>query len=124
MRGYYEFNFPAFEEATAKLRAEGHEVFNPAERDIAVNGYPAGMKGTMEELADMEFDLRAAIADDLNFICREADAIYFLPGWYNSTGACLEFVAAKFCRIEVLNTQPLDFVKALATAAERFFAAS
>ena len=33
MRGIPEFNFPAFHKAAAKLRAEGHFVFSPAERD-------------------------------------------------------------------------------------------
>ena len=33
MRGIKDFNFPAFFAAAEKLRAEGHTVFNPAERD-------------------------------------------------------------------------------------------
>ncbi|MGB3485339.1 MAG: DUF4406 domain-containing protein [Mycobacterium sp.] len=38
MRGIPEFNFPAFHAAAAKLRADGHHVFNPAERDIETHG--------------------------------------------------------------------------------------
>jgi hypothetical protein len=38
MRGIPEFNFPAFHDAAARLRNEGHVVFNPAERDIARHG--------------------------------------------------------------------------------------
>ena len=34
MRGIKDFNFPAFFAAAKKLRLEGHEVFNPAERDV------------------------------------------------------------------------------------------
>jgi hypothetical protein len=32
MRGLHEFDFPAFHRTAAKLRAEGHEVFNPDRR--------------------------------------------------------------------------------------------
>jgi hypothetical protein len=38
MRGIPEFNFPAFNAAAAKLRAAGHHVFNPAERDNERHG--------------------------------------------------------------------------------------
>lgn len=41
MRGYPDFNFPAFIAAAAWLRAAGHEVFNPAERDLD-NGFSPG----------------------------------------------------------------------------------
>jgi hypothetical protein len=33
MRGIPEYNFPAFREATAWLRANGWAIFSPAERD-------------------------------------------------------------------------------------------
>ena len=38
MSGIAEFNFPAFNEAAANLRAQGHTVFSPAERDIERHG--------------------------------------------------------------------------------------
>ena len=34
MRSIKDFNFPAFNAAAAKLRAAGHEVFNPAEKGL------------------------------------------------------------------------------------------
>jgi hypothetical protein len=38
MQGYPEFNFPAFRAAADALRAQGHEVFSPAEKDIERHG--------------------------------------------------------------------------------------
>lgn len=90
MRGYPEFNFPAFDLTTYWLRWMGHTVFNPAERDIK-NGFdPTGLKGTMEELAELNFDLREALAADMAFICEHATHIYMLPGWSKSPGATAE----------------------------------
>ena len=61
MRGYDEFNFPAFHSGAAKLREQGHEVFNPAATDEN-NGFdPSGMRGTDIELEHASFDLRSAI---------------------------------------------------------------
>jgi hypothetical protein len=105
MRGRYEFNFPAFIDKAAFLRAEGHEVFSPAERDLAKGFQPWGMKGSQEELDELGFDLRNAIADDLDYICRHADAIYLLPGWTTSSGSKLELAAAKFCGLEVMGAE-------------------
>jgi hypothetical protein len=90
MRGYPEFNFPAFMAKTAELRAQGHWVFNPAERDVEKGFDPTGLTGSMEELADHDFDLRAALAADTEFICKEATHIWMLPGWSRSTGATAE----------------------------------
>jgi hypothetical protein len=99
MRGIPEFNFPAFHAAAAKLRAEGHEVFSPAERDIERHGgvdISAGNATGDEKLASQQhgFDLRTALAEDLDFICRKAEAIALLPGWVNSKGARAEHAAA------------------------------
>ena len=90
MRGIEAFNFPAFDAATAKLRAAGYEVFNPAERDRSHGFDPTGMQGTMEELADFNFDLREALAADCEFICRTSTHIFMLPGWSSSKGATAE----------------------------------
>ena len=89
MRAYAEFNFPAFDQATEWLRAQGSEVFNPDERDNEKGFDAAGMTG-FEDLAEFGFDLRDALADDTDFICRRATHIYMLPGWANSKGAIAE----------------------------------
>lgn len=99
MRNIPEFNFPAFNAATAKLRAEGHTVFNPAERDNERHGkdISKGNADGCEERAAKEhgFSLREALADDTAWICREADAIALLPGWENSKGARAELALSE-----------------------------
>lgn len=106
MRGIPEFNFPAFHAATAKLRAEGHEVFNPAEKDNERHGKDIS-KGNVngdEAVATKEhgFNLREALGHDLQFICAEADAIALLPGWENSKGAKAEHATAVALGLEVI----------------------
>ncbi len=107
MRGIAEFNFPAFYAATARLRAEGHEVFNPAERDNKVHGVDIskGNAAGDEKLAAEQhgFNLREALKDDLEFICLHADAIALLPGWENSKGARAELATAEALGLKVLN---------------------
>lgn len=107
MRGIPEFNFPAFNEATAKLRALGHTVFNPAERDNERHGKDIS-KGNAtgdESLAAKEhgFDLRVALGDDLAWICAHADAIAMLPGWENSKGAKAERATARALGLEIIR---------------------
>jgi len=93
MRGKPDFNFPAFEAATKYLRKLGHEVFNPAERDLTAGFKSVGMTGH-EDLSEEGFDLRAALAADLAYITLEADALCVLPGWENSAGARAEVATA------------------------------
>jgi hypothetical protein len=94
MRGYPDFNFPAFRKAAIELRNHGHEVFSPHERDER-NGFDSsGMAGTSEELLKSKFSLREALADDLNWICRHADTVVVLDGWEESAGANAEANAA------------------------------
>lgn len=107
MRGIPEFNFPSFHAAAAKLRAEGHEVFNPAERDIKVHGADIS-KGNAtgdEALATAQhgFNLREALKDDLEFICLHADAVALLPGWNSSRGAIAEAATARALGLLVFN---------------------
>lgn len=106
MRGIPEFNFPAFHAGAEKLRAQGHEVFNPAERDIEHHGADIS-KGNAtgdEKQAAKEhgFNLREALHDDLTFICLKADAIALLPGWANSKGAMAERATATALGLEII----------------------
>jgi len=110
MRGISEFNFPAFHAATAKLRAAGYHVFNPAERDIETHGIDIskGNAAGCEELAAKEhgFNLREALRDDLEFICLYADAVALLPGWKNSKGAVAEYRIAVALGLTIIQLGP------------------
>ncbi len=92
MRGKPDFNFPAFKAAAAKLRAQGHTVFNPAERDEMIHGPEVGKSAT-GDLRDAEskgFSLRDALKADCAWICDHGDAIALLPEWERSAGATTE----------------------------------
>lgn len=95
MRGIPEFNFPAFHAAAAKLRAEGHTVFNPAERDESDFGHvpaPRGDETAFAQAVGLTADQlrRRVFLADTTWICEHADAIALLPGWEFSKGAVAE----------------------------------
>ena len=98
MRGYEDFNFPAFHKNAALLRAMGHEVFSPAEKDEEQFG-GAVFKGKVEiqeiKAAAVGFDLRKALLMDLEYICTRAEGICLLPGWEKSSGATAESATAR-----------------------------
>jgi len=110
MRGLPEFNFPAFHKGAAFLRKRGHEVFNPAEQDNEIHGtdISKGNANGDETLAAKEhgFNLREALARDLAYICKHADAIALLPGWKDSKGACAEFMVARALGLKILIVDP------------------
>ncbi|MDF3821990.1 DUF4406 domain-containing protein [Leptospira sp. 96542] len=72
MTGLPDLNFPAFHAQAARLRAQGHEVVNPAE----LNPDPA--------MPWAECMLR-----DLAALTR-CDGVVLLPGWDQSPGAQIE----------------------------------
>lgn len=105
MRGYPEFNFPAFFMAAAKLRAAGHEVFNPAERDNEKHGTDIS-KGNVtgdEKVAAAQhgFSLREALSADSKWICEESTSIFMLRGWEKSKGAIAEKALAEALGLKV-----------------------
>jgi len=95
MRGYPDFNFPAFDAGAAALRALGHEVFSPAERDREVHGENVNDSKTGDLTDVPQFDLRGALAADLEWVCKYADAVVLLDGWEQSKGALAERAAAE-----------------------------
>lgn len=107
MRNLPQFNFPAFHAAAASLRELGYEVFSPAERDIRVHGDAFAKNNHDGDNAKAErehgFNLREALADDLEWICRQADAIALLPGWRNSLGANAEYATARALNLQVIE---------------------
>lgn len=109
MRGIPEFNYPAFNAATERLRTEGHTVFNPAEKDIEVHGTDISKgndAGCIETASKNHgFSLRRALGDDTAWICANADAIALLPGWENSKGAKAEKALAEALGLEVMYLQ-------------------
>lgn len=98
MRGIPNSNYPAFIEAAAVLRSQGHEVFSPVDWDIDNHG-PQGCDAS-------SFDIRAALSADLQWICDYADAVVLLPGWENSRGARAEACTAEAIGVQVLKYSP------------------
>jgi hypothetical protein len=72
MTGYPEFNKPAFAAESARLRALGFKIVNPAELNEGNDG---------DWLACMRVDIKHAI---------DCDGIALLPGWEQSRGAPIE----------------------------------
>lgn len=104
MRGIPEFNFPMFKHVAAQLRAVGHEVFNPAERDEQIHGPNVSKSptGSLTDIVQTGFSLREALGADLDWICTHADGIALLPGWEHSKGAQAEKAVAEALGLQVL----------------------
>lgn len=93
MRGYKDFNFPAFDTAEAKLKHEGWDTISPAQMDRDIG---------FDELKDVPTQewIDDAIARDINAIMG-CDAICLLDGWEKSTGANAEKALAEWRGIPV-----------------------
>lgn len=94
MRGWPEFNHPAFGKARRLLRAAGHEVFCPAEHTERCGLNPSGLAGDPAETAAAGLSLRGLLGADLAWICGTAQALVMLPGWERSAGARAEAATA------------------------------
>lgn len=84
MTGIPEYNFPAFNEAAAKMRHAGFTVLNPAE---LFNG--AANRTRAEYFRN---DFRNV---------SECDIVLVLPDWQKSVGAVKEIIAARECGCEI-----------------------
>lgn len=84
MRGYAEYNFPAFMEAEKDLLARGHEVVNPARTDLE-NGFDPTR--SLEEQGSPT--IKDFMRRDIPLVL-ECDALYLLAGWEDSEGAKIE----------------------------------
>ena len=104
MRGYPQFNFPAFHQAEKELRYKGHDVFNPARRDEETHGknISNSATGDLNDIKNSGFSLREALAADTQWICLTAEAIALLPGWEKSKGAIAEKALADALSLQVI----------------------
>lgn len=90
MTGLPELNFPAFHAETARLRALGHQVVNPAE----INADP-----TADWLDCMRADIKQLV---------DCDGIVLLPGWVGSRGAGIEYTLAISLGLKVRHAGAFD----------------
>lgn len=88
MTGYPDFNYPAFNAESSRLRALGHRVENPAENPAPACGSWAGY-------------MKLAIAQLIT-----CDTIRLLPGWINSQGARLELHIAISLGLTIEEVKP------------------
>lgn len=102
MRNYEEFNFPAFHEATVKLRAKGYIVHSPAEEEMNAGFNP---KTGLYPEGQHQRTIRENLRDDLSWICEYADLIVLLPGWERSKGATAEVYCAHSIGVEVTTLE-------------------
>ena len=97
MRGYYEYNFPAFIEAARRLRAAGWDVVCPVEHNIEC-GFDPNSEASPAQIQDfMKWDIPAVT---------QCDAIALLPGWEDSEMANVEKTVAEACGLEIYVYAP------------------
>lgn len=97
MSGYENYNFPAFDYAADLLRAQGHEVFSPADNDRV-----RGLTGEVGVPFPPGVNVRTLLKDDTAYICDHADLIACLPGYEKSPGATAENALARAIGLSVL----------------------
>ena len=94
MTGIKDFNFPAFHRAAKELRAMGHKVFSPAEKDEETHGVDMFKgSGDPDKIGGMDFK-RVVLGVDLAWICANAQGIALMHGWEKRTGATAESAVA------------------------------
>lgn len=103
MRGYAQFNFPAFDAAERDLSSRGYAVLSPATLDRSIGFDPE--QHTLEQ-----FDMREAVRRDVDAIL-QSDAVVMLPGWEESTGAKAEMGVARWLGLPVLRYPDLQPVE-------------
>lgn len=94
MTGLPEYNFPAFHEAAARIRADGLRVVSPAELDEH-DSVPPGERPWAWYLTR---DLKALL---------ECNAVAVLDGWRESRGARLEVHVASALGLPVVSAKTL-----------------
>jgi hypothetical protein len=120
MRGYPNFNFPAFDAAAKRGRDLGYVVISPAELDRGQGFSEQGQDGKVNdqghnETVTLDFmkgaawrDFKAIVGDrpdqfrPTNAGC---DAVAMLAGWEKSRGARAEKAIAEWVGLDILDAE-------------------
>ena len=90
MRGVPLYNFPAFDDMAARLRAAGHVAINPADLDRQAGFDPVKLSPEHDwDTIPEQLSLQEVIDRDLKWL-RGCDAYVALEGWEKSRGASAE----------------------------------
>lgn len=100
MRGYPEFNFPAFDRASDRIRSLGWPVLNPADLDRAAGFRPSRDRLPTDPTA-LQDTLASAMFRDLYVISFYAYGLYVLNGWWRSEGARTEIAYARYLNLQI-----------------------
>ena len=104
MRGYEDFNYPAFHEAERILESIGWDVVNPAKMDAEELDKKEGVDPLTfdphKSTEDQE-TLRHLLSRDLEAVAKKCTAIYMLDGWEESRGAQAEWQLARALGIKI-----------------------
>ena len=108
MRGYDDYNYPAFDRQQKVLEEQGWKVINPAEMD---RDDEKPINGPMQfdpdnNYEDQEF-MRDALKRDMVAICDDCTAIYMMSNWEKSKGARAEWSLAKALGLNIYYESPL-----------------
>ena len=109
MRGIPRFNFPAFDEAAALLRARGFTVISPAEMDRIIDGAQGIDTENHADVHNPPLPFSHYMQRDLPEVCR-CDAVAVLPGWEQSSGATLEVMVARRLGKPILDARTMQHV--------------
>ncbi len=118
MTGIADHNFPAFTEAAAERRDTGWFILSPTEFDDGdtTRKHEYYMRRDVMELLDLE----KHFANNHTNVSQRL-AIFMLPGWENSKGACVEVHVASvlgFETLEALSGLPIAFRLILGSRAD------
>lgn len=104
MTGIKSFNYPAFDEAAASLRARGFFVISPSEiidpelRAAALRS-PDG--NGVNFARDTGYSWTDALVTNLRIVAEQVRGLILLPGWESSAGTRTELFVAELVRLPV-----------------------
>jgi len=108
MRGYTEYNFPAFDDARDNWVRRGCVIISPADIDRA-----AGVDDqTLNENSPL--DPRPFVYRDffaLLLVASHKGSIAMLPGWEKSTGATSEFFLARWLGLKIRDARTRELMR-------------